>query len=83
MNPLRSALSRYFRRPKSGSGRNRTGHRKARRQLPCLEILEDRTVPTAVAAPSGIVSWWAGNGNAATDYVSANTTGLPTRLSTH
>src|SRR5947209_8386314 len=36
-----------------------------------LEALEDRTVPTAVAAPSGLVSWWAGNGNAA-DSVGPN-----------
>jgi hypothetical protein len=30
-----------------------------------LEILEDRTVPTAVAVPSGIVSWWTANTTAA------------------
>src|SRR5579864_1463623 len=28
---------------------------------PRLEALEDRTVPTAVAVPSGAVSWWTAN----------------------
>jgi hypothetical protein len=28
-------------------------------------VLEDRTVPTAVAAPSGLVSWWTANNTAA------------------
>jgi hypothetical protein len=102
MDRLLSAMSRKFRRPKSPAA----GKRKARRQLR-LELLEDRTVPTAVAVPSGIQSWWAGDGNATdrvgsnpgtlngnvtfatgevsqafqfdtTDYVSANTTNLPT-----
>jgi hypothetical protein len=49
MNPLLSTISRYFRRPKSGSGRNRTGHRKARREPLCLEILEDRAVPSTLS----------------------------------
>jgi outer membrane protein assembly factor BamB len=31
---------------------------KARGYRPRLEILEDRTVPTAVAAPSNLISWW-------------------------
>jgi hypothetical protein len=72
-----------------------------------VEVLEDRTVPAAVALPSNAVSWWTANNTAAdsvgsnngtlnggvtygqgevgsafsfntTDYVSANTTGLPT-----
>jgi hypothetical protein len=30
-----------------------------------LEALEDRTVPTSVAVPSGIVSWWTANSTAA------------------
>src|SRR4051794_24640139 len=38
---------------------------------PQLEVLEDRTVPTAVAPPSGILSWWAGDDNA-TDLVGPN-----------
>jgi hypothetical protein len=32
---------------------------------PWLEALEERTVPTAVAAPSGLVSWWTANNSAA------------------
>jgi len=36
-----------------------------------LEVLEDRTVLTAVAAPSGLVSWWTGN-NTAADSVGPN-----------
>jgi hypothetical protein len=58
MNPLLSAISRYFPRPHRNRGRIRTGQRKTRRQRLCLEVLEDRTVPTAVAPPSGLVSWW-------------------------
>src|SRR5438105_1881569 len=46
MSPLLSAMSRYFRRPHRDSGLRRTGNRQARRQPPCLEVLEDRTVPT-------------------------------------
>jgi hypothetical protein len=38
--------------------------RAARRRLG-VETLEDRTVPTGVAAPSGLVSWWTGNNTAA------------------
>jgi hypothetical protein len=38
---------------------------RADRRPLCLEALEDRTVPTAVAVPSGIVSWWTANNTAA------------------
>jgi hypothetical protein len=98
-------MNRKFRRLKSAAG----SKRKARRPLG-VEILEDRTMPTAVAVPSGVVSWWTANNTAAdaigsnpgtlnngvtyapgevgsafsfndTDYVSANTTGLPTGTS--
>jgi outer membrane protein assembly factor BamB len=109
MSRLLSALSRYVRLAQRGRCRRSPARASAgrRRRRPTIEILEDRSVPTAVAAPSGIVSWWTGNGNAAdsvgpnsgtlnsgvtfapgevssafsfndTDYVSANTTGLPT-----
>jgi hypothetical protein len=111
MNPLLSAMARYFRHPRLHGSGPRVGKRKVRRTRLCLEPLEDRRVPTAVAAPSGLVSWWAGNGNAAdsvgpnagtlngnvkfatgevasafsftntrspNNYVSANTSGLPT-----
>jgi hypothetical protein len=40
----------------------------------CLEALEDRTVPTAVAVPSGIVSWWTANNTAADVYGLNNAT---------
>jgi hypothetical protein len=36
-----------------------------------VERLEDRTVPTAVAAPSGLVSWWTAN-NTANDVYGLN-----------
>src|SRR5262245_8652633 len=48
MNPLLSAISRYFPRPHRNRGRIRTGHRKTRRTLLSLEPLEDRTVPSGV-----------------------------------
>jgi sugar lactone lactonase YvrE len=49
MSPLLSALSRYARRPHLGSSPRCTGNRKVRRQRPCLEILEDRTVPATIS----------------------------------
>jgi Concanavalin A-like lectin/glucanases superfamily/Calx-beta domain len=53
----------------SSKSASRTHRRKARR--PLLELLEDRTVPTAVVPPSGIVSWWTGD-NTAADLVGPN-----------
>jgi len=49
MNPLRSAMNRYFRGSKSSRRRNRTSPQKARRQRLCLEALEDRTVPSTIS----------------------------------
>jgi hypothetical protein len=49
-----------FRRLKSAAG----SKRKARRPLG-VEILEDRTMPTAVALPANVVSWWTANSTAA------------------
>jgi DNA-binding beta-propeller fold protein YncE len=74
MNALFAALSRSVRR--QGSRRRSlpapaSAGRTRRRTRLHLEHLEDRTVPTTVAAPSGILSWWAGNGNAA-DSVGPN-----------
>jgi hypothetical protein len=66
MNPLRSATNRKFRRPKSVSA----AKRKARLPLG-VEILEDRTVPTAVALPANAVSWWTAN-NTANDALGLN-----------
>ncbi len=62
MNPLLSALNQRFRRLKSDGARARTCQGKARL---CLEVLEDRTVPTAVATPANLVSWWTANSTAA------------------
>jgi hypothetical protein len=53
------------------SRQSRSPHRTRRQLRPQLEALEDRTVPTAVAAPGGLLSWWAGDGNAA-DRVGPN-----------
>src|SRR5262245_25144575 len=44
---------------------------RPRRVRPVLECLEDRTVPTAVPAPAGIVSWWPGDGDAS-DLIGSN-----------
>jgi sugar lactone lactonase YvrE len=44
MNPLLSAISRYFHRPQFASGKTRTNGRKGRRARLCLESLEDRLV---------------------------------------
>jgi sugar lactone lactonase YvrE len=75
MRSLLSAIARYFRRPHLASGGSRAGQRKARRQRLFLEILEDRTVLTAVAAPSGLVSWWTAN-NTAADAMGLNNASL-------
>jgi len=50
----------------------RTPTPRRHRHRPTLEALEDRTVPTAVALPSGAVSWWPGDGSPA-DLVGSNT----------
>jgi hypothetical protein len=67
MSPLLSALSYYVRRAHERRCRpssvRRSAGRKHRRLV--VEVLEDRSVPTAVAAPSGLVSWWTANGTAA------------------
>src|SRR5262245_17408926 len=74
MNALLSTITRYFRRSQLTSSRTRTGHRKPRRTRLSLESLEDRTVPTAVAAPTGLVSWWTANKTAADVYAMNNAT---------
>jgi DNA-binding beta-propeller fold protein YncE len=53
MNSLLSALTRYVRRPRRGTGRARPAPRKARRPRLCLELLEDRTVPSATISVAG------------------------------
>jgi hypothetical protein len=49
MNPLLSAMTRYFRRSHRDRGRIRMSRRKARRARPCLEALESRDVPSALS----------------------------------
>src|SRR5262249_46067743 len=49
MNPLRSAMNRYFRRSHRDGDRIRMSRRKARRARPCLEALESRDVPSALS----------------------------------
>jgi hypothetical protein len=51
----------------------RAGHAGSSRPAarPRLEALEDRTVPTAVAPPAGLVSWWTGD-NTAADLTTAH-----------
>jgi hypothetical protein len=47
MNPLLSAMTGYFRRSRHARARTPQGSRKPRRPRPCLEVLEDRTAPSA------------------------------------
>jgi len=60
MSPLFASLS--------GSRRQSSGRRRTR---PTLEVLEDRTVPTAVAPPPGLISWWTAD-NTAADLIGGN-----------
>jgi hypothetical protein len=69
MNRLLSALSGFIGlsqrgRCRKSSARSSAGRTRPRTRL-YLEALEDRCVPTAVAVPSGIVSWWTANSTAA------------------
>src|SRR5262249_6256482 len=63
---LRSATNLYSQRR-----RIRTSQNKPRGRQLCVEMLEDRTVPTAVAPPSGLVSWWTAD-NTASDLMTRN-----------
>jgi streptogramin lyase len=53
MSPLLSAISRYWRRRQFAGGKSRASHRKPQRQRLCLEILEDRTVPSPTISIAG------------------------------
>jgi hypothetical protein len=48
--------------------------RRPTSRCPGLELLEDRIVPTVVAVPGGIVSWWTANNTAADVYGLNNAT---------
>jgi hypothetical protein len=76
MSPIRPLLLRSRKRLSQGrslrTNRPPAGApRKRRRQPLCVERLEDRTVPAGVPPPSGLVSWWAADGDA-TDLVGPN-----------
>jgi hypothetical protein len=67
-------LSQYFHSPHRGRHKSSAwsdARRQRKRARLDLELLEDRTVPTAVAVPSGIVSWWTAN-NTANDVYGLN-----------
>ena len=73
---LLSFWSRFVgRQDRRVKGSRATHSRKTRRLPLTVETLEDRCVPTAVAAPSGLVSWWTGN-NTAADAIGGNTATL-------
>ena len=57
-----STLSRWLRSSRPGTSRAARRQNTSRKLH--LEILEDRTVPTAIPAPAGILSWWTGDGDA-------------------
>ncbi len=65
MNSHLSAMTQNLGRPQSTVRRTCAGRRKARRARLFMEMLEDRQLLTAVAVPSGIVSWWTANNTAA------------------
>ncbi len=78
MSPLLSLLLSLVLSDSPKSSPRPRHRREARRRLAPrrlhLETLEDRTVPTAVAVPSGIVSWWTANNTAADVYGLNNAT---------
>jgi hypothetical protein len=77
MNSFLSALSRHLRLPQAGRRRKAPARLHAARKArfrPAIELLEARCVPTAVAVPSGVVSWWTANNTAADVYGLNNAT---------
>jgi hypothetical protein len=82
---LSLALSDAPRRP-GGLPSRRSPRRAARRRLaprrPHLEALEGRLVPTAVAVPSGVVSWWTASSTANDVYGLNNGTNYGTTYTT-
>jgi WD40 repeat protein len=71
---MMSFLSCWF-RSRHGAMVNRTAGRKKTTCKLQVESLEDRCVPTAVAAPSGLVSGWTAN-NTANDVMGLNNAAL-------
>ncbi len=66
---LQGLRDRFFGRATRASRRRRPTARLG------LERLEDRTVPTAVAPPSGLISWWTADDTAA-DLMAVNNASL-------
>jgi hypothetical protein len=62
--------------------RIRSERRKPVRRRLFLELLEDRALLSSVPPPAGIVSWWAGDGNA-TDLVGSNSGTLNNGVTFH
>ena len=75
MKPVLSALSQYLHHLHCTARRVRSRQRWTQRTRLRLEVMEDRTVPTAVAVPNGIVSWWTAN-NTANDVYGVNNASL-------
>ncbi|HVC96577.1 MAG TPA: LamG-like jellyroll fold domain-containing protein [Pirellulales bacterium] len=75
MNPVLAALSRhagFFRAMRRGQLLSRTtNHRPRQRTRLRLEVLEERSLLTAVALPADAVSWWTAN-NTASDALGLN-----------
>jgi hypothetical protein len=78
MNPLLSAITRYFRRPHRASGGTRTAHRKARRQRRslCAHVFPGNSLASgsfcphrrvAVRADAPFRDTWAGTRRIALD----------------
>jgi glucose/arabinose dehydrogenase len=65
---LLSSLRRLLNGPSSRPAKRRPACRRRASYRPWLEVLEDRTVLTAVALPSNAVSWWTANNTAADVY---------------
>ncbi len=64
MNSHLFAMTRYLRRPQLADRSTCADRPTACRRPLCLECLEDRRLLTAVAVPSGLVSWWTANDTA-------------------
>jgi outer membrane protein assembly factor BamB len=77
---MRSLLSRLLLLREKPAGLRRAARRTSFR--PRVEALEDRTVPTAVAVPSGVVSWWNASSTANDVYALNNGTNYGTTYTT-
>src|SRR5262249_12878065 len=76
MNPLLSAISRYFPRTHRNRGHIRNGHRKTRRTRLFLEPLEDRTMPSAMSISNATASEGGADYRFTDNFVAPNGYGL-------